>query len=378
MAEKNTNHIYQILVRGKLDQHWAAWFDGFTLIHVKGDTLLTGSVEDQAALYGVVTKIRDLGLHLVSIQPISQDDNYTIDSQTFVTIAIPGKTVPYVLMLAASLRDFGGTLADTSLWVFVPENLGILATQESEKLAAFNATIVPCVIDEEILKFPFGLKVQVAALAEQKLAGKTELLTWLDSDTLILSDPHELSLVKGKILGYRPVHHRLIGPAWDEPLDPFWLELYQICGISTESSFSMHTYTGEKIRPYFNAGAFTLRPQKGLLSRWWQIFQQLYQAPAFTAFYEQDSRYAIFMHQAVFTGVLLQTLKREEFQELSPQINYPLHLHHEVPTRLRPKTINELITVRHEDIFQHPDWQKKLPINEPLLSWLKAQIGDRP
>jgi len=244
-------------------------------------------------------------------------------------------------------------------------------------MAALNTTVVPCKVDEEILRFPFALKVQIASIVEQKLNGKTEFLTWLDSDTLVLNEPRELILAPGKVFGYRPVHHRLIGPAWDKPLDRFWTLLYEACGISPNNNFPMYTHTGEKIRPYFNAGAFTVRPEKGLLSQWWLFFQKLYRVPTFTFFYEQDNRYAIFMHQAVLAGILLKMLNREEFQELSPKVNYPLHLHNEIPVELRPRTINELTTVRYEDVFQEPDWQSTLPIDEPLLSWLKGQFASR-
>ncbi len=66
---------YQLRVRGHLDQNWSEWFEGLTIRHDPGgDTTLTGPVADQAALYGLLTKARDLGLSLVSVNPISQPD----------------------------------------------------------------------------------------------------------------------------------------------------------------------------------------------------------------------------------------------------------------------------------------------------------------
>lgn len=58
---------YQIRLKGKLSPIWADWFAGFTIAHTGDDTLLTGSVVDQAALHGLLAKIRDLGLPIVSI-----------------------------------------------------------------------------------------------------------------------------------------------------------------------------------------------------------------------------------------------------------------------------------------------------------------------
>jgi hypothetical protein len=58
----------QIRVRGHLDPRWSAWFDGLTIAHEPdGDTTLTGPVADQAALYGLLSRARDLGLTLVSV-----------------------------------------------------------------------------------------------------------------------------------------------------------------------------------------------------------------------------------------------------------------------------------------------------------------------
>ena len=67
MTEKE-NEYYEILVRGQLDSHWGAWFEGLTLTPSEnGATLIAGPVQDQAALHGILAKIRDLDLHLRSV-----------------------------------------------------------------------------------------------------------------------------------------------------------------------------------------------------------------------------------------------------------------------------------------------------------------------
>jgi hypothetical protein len=61
--------VYHIRIHGHLDQHWSAWFDGMTITHEPdGTTRLTGPLVDQAALYGVLSKARDLGLMLLSVE----------------------------------------------------------------------------------------------------------------------------------------------------------------------------------------------------------------------------------------------------------------------------------------------------------------------
>ena len=67
--------LYEIRVKGQLDLKWSDWFDGFTITRVDGgETMLVGTVVDQAALHGMLHKIRDLGLPLLSVQRLDGDE----------------------------------------------------------------------------------------------------------------------------------------------------------------------------------------------------------------------------------------------------------------------------------------------------------------
>lgn len=66
---------YQIRVRGHLGDHGAAWFDGLTITNEEGgDAILEGPLADQAALYGVLIRVRDLGLPLLAVTLVPPDD----------------------------------------------------------------------------------------------------------------------------------------------------------------------------------------------------------------------------------------------------------------------------------------------------------------
>ena len=66
--------IYMIRLKGSLDRRWEEWFGGLKLTHEQnGDTILTGPVVDQAALHGLLKKIRDLGLPLRSVNSLETD-----------------------------------------------------------------------------------------------------------------------------------------------------------------------------------------------------------------------------------------------------------------------------------------------------------------
>jgi hypothetical protein len=65
---------YEIRLTGHLDERWAAWFDGLTVNHERdGTTVISGQVVDQAALHGLLQRVRDLGLPLISVNRVEPD-----------------------------------------------------------------------------------------------------------------------------------------------------------------------------------------------------------------------------------------------------------------------------------------------------------------
>ena len=65
---------YEIRVEGILDQHWAAWFEGLHLKTEGTQTVIYGPLPDQPALHGLLVKVRDLGLSLISVRQLNPDD----------------------------------------------------------------------------------------------------------------------------------------------------------------------------------------------------------------------------------------------------------------------------------------------------------------
>jgi len=69
--------VYQIRLMGHLSPQWTGWFDGLIIrLEDNGDTLLTGTVIDQAALHGLLKKVRDLGMPLISVNHVNNPTSF--------------------------------------------------------------------------------------------------------------------------------------------------------------------------------------------------------------------------------------------------------------------------------------------------------------
>jgi hypothetical protein len=73
MEEQTSDHVcYQVVIRGRLGEHLADAFDQLELDQRPGQTSLTGTFADQAQLHGLLDRLRDLGIHLISVNPVDQ------------------------------------------------------------------------------------------------------------------------------------------------------------------------------------------------------------------------------------------------------------------------------------------------------------------
>ena len=293
----------------------------------------------------------------------------------FSTIIYPTKpSEANTILLASSIRARAGALAQARIWCYSPSYGQEISTIAKRKLHELNVELIPFDIDRDVLRFFFTAGITAASLSESRARDEVELLAWVDSNTIILQEPRDLLLQGDRCLGFRPVHHTLVGSRYDEPLDPFWTLVYRCCNVPEDHVFPMTAHVdGERIRPYFNAGLLIVRPEKGLLRAWYDRFFQVYQSPEFQVFYERDQRYVIFAHQAILSGVLLSALAPDEMQELPPTYNYPLHLYEEDVTDCRPARLEDMVTCRHEELAGALEVIGRIPGEESLKHWLSDQ-----
>ena len=275
------------------------------------------------------------------------------------------------MLLARSLRAFGGKMANHPLWLMMPQKLEQVSESMRQVLGELGVQVHRFEVPEEALRFPFGGKVYAAAAAEALASNQADILVWMDSDTIFTEEPSKFALRENVSLGYRPVMLKNISLLFDEPLNAFWDFIYERCETPVEHIFPMlTTVDGVQIRPQFNAGIMNVRPGKRLLQTWRNNFELLYQQPELSHYYQEHVLYRIFVHQSILAATLLNMFHKDEMQDLGPRVNVPMFLETE------PDAASEAVTLRYDEFkfFERPDWEKKVFLNESLKKWLQTQV----
>jgi hypothetical protein len=296
----------------------------------------------------------------------------------FASFASREHELENVSLLLKSLRTFGGRYAGAPMRVYVSRELARAGASVVQDLADLGVGLEPVDdVDPEAAWYYYAQKAFAAARAESDCAGNTDVLAWLDEDTLILQEPAEFDLPDGIHLGYRPVMHRNVGLLYDQPVDAFWQRAYDLLSVEPDTLFPMETPAdGEIIRPYFNAGCLIVRPRHGLLAKWAGHWPVLSHDPELRVICEADVKKRIFLHQVALTCAVLNHLRPEERLKLSGRINYPIFFQ---DTFGAARTFNDLtgvVTLRHESYFRDPapDWEQKLKGPADRIAWIKTHL----
>lgn len=291
----------------------------------------------------------------------------------FATCAANEPTLLQAQMLAHSLRAFGGAYRNSRFIVAVPDEVSTTLRIPAD-FQRLHVEFLPFSLDPAVMKFPFGTKVVASAAVERHLSHEADTtLVWMDSDCLVLQQPDALLLPEGKTLGYRPVDHTVIGSRASHSVDFFWQLIYNVFRIDADWLPTMTTTVDqEAIRPYFNAGLVVVHPADAVLRRWSKTFLALYHDARFKPFYTANSLYAVFMHQAVLTGVILSRTQPEARHAYDYLVHYPLHMHREHPQAV--SRLNDLITCRYDTLLETDNPQDIIHIDPPLTELIETFI----
>jgi hypothetical protein len=297
-----------------------------------------------------------------------------MDEMIFACFIADQEDITKALILGESIRTFAGDYSSAPIWLMVPIGFQHPSKDVKARIDALDIEIHPFSIDDEVMDFPFVGKVLASAAAESLAFKRAVQLVWMDTQSLVINSPDDLLLDQGVLIGCRPVDHLLIGPPYEEPLDPFWDLVYQSCGVTEDNIFPMITSADQvMIRPYINAGMLVVRPEHKLLQHWSDTFRKVYHDSRFIDLYEGNRLYKIFVHQAVLSACVIVKINQAEIKQLPHLVNYPLHMHSQYPAEHRPKSLNDLVSFRYEDFFSQPNWRDMIPVEPPLKEWLNER-----
>ncbi|MBU1878534.1 MAG: hypothetical protein KJ734_06245, partial [Chloroflexi bacterium] len=164
----------------------------------------------------------------------------------------------------------------------------------------------------------------------------------------------------------------------DEPVDAFWRRVYDAVGVPDVLTTVESFVDAQCLRAYFNSHAFAVNPARGLLGRWFQLFESLVGDREFQAGPGRDERHHIFLFQAVLSALLVTALDPGRICMLPPNYNYPYNLHQSVPPDRRARALDDLVCVAYEDRAIDPALMDDIEVREPLRSWLSAHTENEP
>jgi hypothetical protein len=249
--------------------------------------------------------------------------------------------------LGESIRIFGGRYRKSPIWAYIPEDMKSNDARLLRRLKNLNVEIRCSHPPWEAEAYHYAGKTFAAGKAEAAAEGRTEILVWMDEDTVMLDEPRELALPKGIVFGYRPVMHNRAGSLYDVPPDKFWSRIYKLLEINPELLFPVITQVDrQKIRAYFQAGLLVVRPREGILQQWPADFKRLYEDSLLAENCHKDREKNIFLHQNALVGAVLKRAAKDRMVQLPDSYNYPLFFEQNYDSPDKYNNIENKVTIR--------------------------------
>jgi len=271
-------------------------------------------------------------------------------------------------ILIDSIRTFGGALRDCPIWVFETNP----QKASCQDFASDSVQVIPLNMPDTVHDYIFGDKVYACAQAEAMATPEVQSLVWIDPTCVVVNPPLLFDLGAAFDAAVRPVHIRNVGLLATDPLDEFWQKIYATVGVNDIASTVESLADGQRLRAYFNSHGFAINPKKGLLHRWFALFEKLVCDQEFQARACADERHQIFLFQAILSALLATSLDPKRICILPPTYNYPYNLQSSLPLERRAQSLNDLVCFTYEERSIDPSEMKDIQIGEPLRAWLVA------
>jgi hypothetical protein len=314
-------------------------------------------------------------------------------SITFLACVERGELEAKTLLLCRSIRRYGGCFADAPIFTFQPRRGTSVSSSTRRALASLGVTHVSERLNKQFPDYAIGNKIFAAARGEE--LARTEFVAFLDSDTIITSEPNELALPAGIDAAARPVdywrhgeeplddpdhphwktHHRRVASAGPgDPIDGYWRRMYELCGITGEPWVET-VGDRKRIRAYFNSGLVVARRSASLFAAWQRDFLRLIDANHLPP--NGDRHY---LDQLSLAATLARVWQRVRI--LDGRYNYPLIGRPLLAQPLRGAQLEELVHVHYNRYFNVPGFlasvRPALRRESEVVGWLTQYLPLQP
>ncbi len=276
------------------------------------------------------------------------------------------------MLLARSIRRWGGRFADAPIHAFSPR---LDRQPTSVTLRVLGELGVVHHTEARNTAFPdWGMGNKFAALTWAETNVDADVLAFLDSDSILTSEPEAFRLAPGIDVALRPADRKdkgSTGPG--DPREPYWQRLYEICGV-TERPFVETGVDGLRIRAYFNGGMVVARRSSGFLSAWQADLERL------TGAGHLPPEGIGFMDMLSLAATAARVIDR--VQIVDERYNYPLPLRPAMPAPFRDAQLEALVHVHYHRWFNRPGFlgalQPPLDPESPIVRWLEPWLPFEP
>lgn len=280
-----------------------------------------------------------------------------------------------VIALIKSIRELSAQYRDINIYIALcdPDNSLAISLKDED------VSLIPLEIERRYLEYPLAIKAFAAAQVEKIVKTDLNTLIWMDPGVIVLKPFDALLLDKNYDVVIRPVTlSNNIGLSPGERPNDYWAPIYKENNLQNKQLQTIKTIVDEvEIQPYYNCEVFAINPKLGLCQKWVQTLSKLledkqYQATVCTTFSRK-----LFLHQVVLSGVIAANVKPNRIKPLQVTHAYPFNQHEQLSKEKQVSSLDELSVVIFDYAWEQiPDWLQKLPVNEPLKTWLSDTYLD--
>ncbi|MEA2489821.1 MAG: hypothetical protein QOH21_1613 [Acidobacteriota bacterium] len=306
-------------------------------------------------------------------------------SLAFVACVESGALEQKARLLVRSIRRFGGAYRDAAIHTFSPRAGRGIGEATRTVFAQYAVQHHEEILNVDFDEYGVGNKIFAAARAEE-LANE-DVVVFVDSDTVVLSEPSALALPEGIDVAVRPVdfhrwqepedeehwrtrHRRLSSAGEGDRGDEYWLRMYELCGVEARP-FVETSCDRVRIRAYANSGLVAARRSAGVFGQWQRDFLTLAKAGHRPA--GGDLHY---LDQLSLAATLARYWDRVEV--LDGRYNYPLVGRPLLAEPLRSARLDELVHVHYNRYFHDHGFlaalQPPLERDGEVVGWLQEHL----